>query len=167
MSEKDWIKLVIEHRHKFYFHTPSGDLIYKCSHGINSLCPTEITRKDLDLGLSLILNIQHYRMQRSKIVLSSFLGVFHEDLLCDVEQLEGFKSKIDYPYPLNALDIEIGCIGTIRLICVDDYELKFSISDKTFYRFLLIETKEVLYKTEDFIVPEIVNILNIESSKRM
>jgi N4-gp56 family major capsid protein len=94
-----------------------------CTGGVNGDMPTELTRSDVDnvvlalLGNNAILdNIEGEDKFGTAPVRDAYFAMCHTDLTKDMDSVDGFIQKNQYPSPMNALRSEWGAIGNLRFL---------------------------------------------------
>lgn len=93
--------------------------------GINGDIPTELTRSDVDdvvrtlLGnnaYTILDNIEGADKFGTAPVRDAYFAMCHTDLTKDMDGVQGFIQKNQYPSPMNALRSEWGAIGNLRFL---------------------------------------------------
>lgn len=96
-----------------------------CVGGVNGDNPTEITRSDVDDVVRVLLgnnaytildNIEGDDKFGTAPVRDAYFAMCHTDLTKDMDGVQGFIQKNQYPSPMNALRSEWGSIGNIRFL---------------------------------------------------
>ncbi|MFP4086390.1 MAG: N4-gp56 family major capsid protein [Desulfobacteraceae bacterium] len=91
--------------------------------GSNSETPTEITKKDIQKVVKTLLggNAQYISNvkkagsgQGTMPIRPSFGGIFHTDLMDDIEDVDGFIHTANYPRQENIMEAEYGSTGQVR-----------------------------------------------------
>jgi len=93
--------------------------------GVNGDSPTELTRSDVDdvvrslLGsnaYTILDNIEGDDKFGTAPVREAYFSLSHTDLTKDMDSIDGFIQKNQYPAPMNALRSEWGAIGSVRFL---------------------------------------------------
>ncbi len=96
-----------------------------CTGGVNGDVPTELTRSDVDdvvrtlLGnnaYTILDNIEGDDKFGTAPVRDAYFAMCHTDLTKDMDSVQGFIQKNQYPSPMNALRSEWGSIGNLRFL---------------------------------------------------
>ena len=96
-----------------------------CTGGVNGDMPTELTRSDVDnvvlalLGnnaYTILDNIEGEDKFGTAPVRDAYFAMCHTDLTKDMDSVDGFIQKNQYPSPMNALRSEWGAIGNLRFL---------------------------------------------------
>ena len=96
-----------------------------CTAGVNGDNPTEITRSDVDdvvralLGnnaYTILDNIEGEDKFGTAPVRDAYFALTHTDLSKDLDNVNGFIQKNQYPSPMNALRSEWGAVGNLRFL---------------------------------------------------
>lgn len=96
-----------------------------CTAGVNGDNPTELTRSDVDdvvralLGnnaYTILDNIEGEDKFGTAPVRDAYFALCHTDLTKDMDSVDGFIQKNQYPSPMNALRSEWGAIGNLRFL---------------------------------------------------
>jgi len=96
-----------------------------CTGGVNGDNPTELTRSDVDdvvralLGnnaYTILDNIEGEDKFGTAPVRDAYFALCHTDLTKDMDSVDGFIQKNQYPSPMNALRSEWGAIGNLRFL---------------------------------------------------
>lgn len=96
-----------------------------CTGGVNGDNPTELTRSDVDdvvralLGnnaYTILDNIEGDDKFGTAPVRDAYFALCHTDLTKDMDSVDGFIQKNQYPSPMNALRSEWGAIGNLRFL---------------------------------------------------
>lgn len=96
-----------------------------CVGGVNGDNPTELTRSDVDdvvrslLGnnaYTVLDNIEGDDKFGTAPVRDAYFALCHTDLSKDMDNVQGFIQKNQYPSPMNALRSEWGSIGNLRFL---------------------------------------------------
>jgi len=96
-----------------------------CVGGVNGDNPTELTRSDVDdvvrtlLGnnaYTILDNIEGENKFGTAPVRDAYFAMCHTDLTKDMDGVQGFIQKNQYPSPMNALRSEWGSIGNVRFL---------------------------------------------------
>lgn len=96
-----------------------------CVAGVNGDNPTELTRSDVDdvvrslLGnnaYTVLDNIEGDDKFGTAPVRDAYFALCHTDLSKDMDNVQGFIQKNQYPSPMNALRSEWGAIGNLRFL---------------------------------------------------
>ena len=96
-----------------------------CVGGVNGDNPTELTRSDVDdvvralLGnnaYTILDNIEGDDKFGTAPVRDAYFALCHTDLTKDMDSVDGFIQKNQYPSPMNALRSEWGAIGNLRFL---------------------------------------------------
>ena len=98
---------------------------YSCSNGVNGDSPTEITRTDVNAVVAMLLNNNAYTIMdniegENKFgtapVRDAYFGLGSTQLIKDLDNVDGFINKNNYPSPMNALPSEWGAVGNVRFL---------------------------------------------------
>jgi N4-gp56 family major capsid protein len=96
-----------------------------CTGGVNGDSPTEISRSDIDTAVATLVNanaamIADYIEGENKFgsspVRDAYFALASSKLIGDLDGVQGFLSKAQYPAPTNALRSEWGSIGNLRFL---------------------------------------------------
>lgn len=96
-----------------------------CVSGVNGDNPTELTRSDVDDVVRALLgnnaytvldNIEGDDKFGTSPVRDAYFALCHTDLTKDMDSVDGFVQKNQYPSPMNALRSEWGAIGNLRFL---------------------------------------------------
>lgn len=96
-----------------------------CTAGSNGDNPTELTRPDIDdvvralLGnnaYTILDNIEGEDKFGTAPVRDAYFALCHTDLSKDLDGVDGFIQKNQYPSPMNALRSEWGAVGNLRFL---------------------------------------------------
>lgn len=96
-----------------------------CTGGVNGDSPTELTRSDVDdvvralLGnnaYTILDNIEGDDKFGTAPVRNAYFALCHTDLTKDMDNVNGFIQKNQYPSPMDALRSEWGAIGNLRFL---------------------------------------------------
>ena len=96
-----------------------------CTGGVNGDIPTELTRSDVNDVIRTLLgnnaytildNIEGDDKFGTAPVRDAYFALCHTDLTKDMENVDGFLNKNQYPAPMNALHSEWGAIGNLRFL---------------------------------------------------
>lgn len=96
-----------------------------CTGGVNGDNPTEITRADNDDVVRALLNNNGYTIMDNMEgedrfgtapVRDAYFGLCNSNLIGNLDAVDGFIQKNQYPAPMNALRSEWGAIGNIRYL---------------------------------------------------
>lgn len=96
-----------------------------CTAGVNGDNPTELTRSDVDDVVRALLsnnaytildNIEGEDKFGTAPVRDAYFALCHTDLTKDMDSVNGFIQKNQYPAPMNALRSEWGAIGNLRFL---------------------------------------------------
>lgn len=96
-----------------------------CTAGVNGDNPTELTRSDVDdivralLGnnaYTVLDNIEGDDKFGTAPVRDAYFALCHTDLTKEMDSVNGFIQKNQYPAPMNALRSEWGAIGNLRFL---------------------------------------------------
>ena len=96
-----------------------------CTGGVNGDNPTELTRSDVDVVVRNLLgnnaytvldNIEGDDKFGTAPVRDAYFALCHTDLTSDMDSVDGFIQKNQYPSPMNALRSEWGAIGNLRFL---------------------------------------------------
>jgi N4-gp56 family major capsid protein len=99
--------------------------IINCVAGVNGDTPTEITRADVDEVVRTLLNNNAYTVLdniegQDKFgtapVRDAYFGLCSSQLTGNLDAVQGFIHKNNYPSPMNALRSEWGSIGNLRFL---------------------------------------------------
>jgi N4-gp56 family major capsid protein len=107
--------------------------------GVNGDSPTEITRYDVNdvvrtlLGnnaFTILDNIEGANKFGTAPVRSAYFCMTHTDMTSDLENVNGFQSKNQYPSPMNQLDSEWGAAGNARFVVSSNASKSVAASNK-------------------------------------
>jgi len=96
-----------------------------CVGGTNGDTPTELSRSDIDSVVSSLLgnnaytvldNIEGEDKFGTAPVRDAYFALCHTALTVDLENVNGFIQKNNYPSPMNALRSEWGSVGNLRFL---------------------------------------------------
>jgi N4-gp56 family major capsid protein len=96
-----------------------------CTAGTNGDSPTQITRSDIDDVVRALLgnnaytvldNIEGEDKFGTAPVRDAYFALCHTDLTKDLDSVDGFIQKNQYPSPMNALRSEWGAAGNLRFL---------------------------------------------------
>lgn len=96
-----------------------------CVGGVNGDNPTEITRYDVDTVVQTLLtnnaytildNIEGEDKFGSTPVRDAYFALCSTSLTRNLDNVDGFTQKAQYPAPMNALRSEWGAIGNLRFL---------------------------------------------------
>jgi len=96
-----------------------------CVGGVNGDNPTELTRADVETIVRALLgnnaytildNIEGDDKFGTAPVRDAYFAMCHTDLTADMNDVDGFIQKNNYPSPMNALRSEWGAIGNLRFL---------------------------------------------------
>jgi N4-gp56 family major capsid protein len=96
-----------------------------CTGGVNGDNPTEITRADVDTIVRELLNNNAYTIMDNiegedkfgtAPVRDAFFGLCSTRMTGNLDAVQGFIHKNQYPAPMNALRSEWGSIGNLRFL---------------------------------------------------
>lgn len=96
-----------------------------CTGGVNGDSPTEITRSDVDTiirtladnnAYTIMDNIEGKDMFGTSPIRDSYFALASTKLIGNLEGVNGFISKAQYPSPMNALRSEWGAISNLRVL---------------------------------------------------
>jgi len=96
-----------------------------CVAGVNGDNPTNLTRPDVDDVVRALLgnnaytvldNIEGDDKFGTAPVRDAYFAMCHTDLTKDMDSVDGFIQKNQYPSPMNALRSEWGAIGNLRFL---------------------------------------------------
>jgi N4-gp56 family major capsid protein len=96
-----------------------------CTAGLNGDNPTELTRSDIDDVVRALLGNNAYTILdnidgdlkfATQPVRDAYFALCHTDLTKDMDNLNGFTQKAQYPAPMNALRSEWGACGNLRFL---------------------------------------------------
>jgi len=96
-----------------------------CTAGVNGDNPTELTRSDVDDVVRALLGNDAYTIMDNiegedkfgtAPVRDAYFALCHTDLTKDMDSVDGFIQKNQYPSPMNALRSEWGAIGNLRFL---------------------------------------------------
>lgn len=96
-----------------------------CTGGVNGDIPTEITRFDVDEVVRTLKNNNAYTIMdniegENKFgtapVRDAFFALASTQLIGNLDAVDGFIQKNQYPSPMNALPSEWGAIGNLRFL---------------------------------------------------
>lgn len=103
----------------------STSAFINCTGGVNGDVPTELTRSDVDdvvralLGnnaYTILDNIEGEDKFGTAPVRDAYFALCHTDLSKDLDNVDGFIQKNQYPSPMNALRSEWGAVGNLRFL---------------------------------------------------
>ncbi|ACL05658.1 MULTISPECIES: N4-gp56 family major capsid protein [Desulfatibacillum] len=111
------------------------DIIASCasatdaSKGSNGSTPTEVTKGDID-GIVKILLGYNAKMIAPRVdagqgvgtspVRRAYWGIMHTDLVDDLENVDGFKSTVEYGSQDSVMDAEWGATGNVRWLMTSE-----------------------------------------------
>ena len=96
-----------------------------CTGGVNGDSPTEITRSDVNTVVRTLLNNNAYTIMdniegKDKFgtapVRDAYFALTSTNMTGDLDNVNGFIHKNQYPSPMNALESEWGSIGNLRFL---------------------------------------------------
>ncbi len=96
-----------------------------CTGGVNGDVPTEITRSDVDTVVRTLLNNNAYTIMDNiegedkfgtAPVRDAYFALCSTQLTGNLDAVQGFINKNNYPAPMNALRSEWGSIGNLRFL---------------------------------------------------
>lgn len=96
-----------------------------CTGGLNGDNPTELTRSDVDTVVQALLGNDAYSIMDNiegedrfgtAPVRDAYFAMCSTDLSKDMDSVNGFIQKNQYPSPMNALPSEWGAIGSVRFL---------------------------------------------------
>ena len=96
-----------------------------CTGGVNGDNPTELTRSDVDTVVRTLLNNNAYTIMDNiegddkfgtAPVRDAYFGLCSTQLTGNLDNVNGFIHKNQYPAPMNALRSEWGSIGNLRFL---------------------------------------------------
>jgi N4-gp56 family major capsid protein len=96
-----------------------------CTGGVNGDNPTEITRADVDLIVRTLKNNNAYTIMDNiegadkfgtAPVRDAYFGLCSTQMIGNLDAVQGFIHKNQYPSPMNGLGSEWGAIGNIRFL---------------------------------------------------
>lgn len=96
-----------------------------CTGGVDGDNPTEITRSDVDTVVRALLNNNAYTIMDNiegedrfgtAPTRDSFFALCSTQLIGNLDNVNGFIQKAQYPSPMNALRSEWGAIGNLRFL---------------------------------------------------
>lgn len=96
-----------------------------CTGGVNGDNPTEITRSDVDTVVRALLNNNAYTIMDNiegedkfgtAPVRDAYFALCSTQLTGNLDNVDGFIQKNQYPSPMNALRSEWGAIGNLRFL---------------------------------------------------
>jgi N4-gp56 family major capsid protein len=96
-----------------------------CTGGVNGDNPTEITRSDVDTVVRALLNNNAYTIMDNiegedkfgtAPVRDAYFALCSTQLTGNLDNVQGFIQKNQYPAPMNALRSEWGAIGNLRFL---------------------------------------------------
>lgn len=96
-----------------------------CTGGVNGDNPTEITRSDVDTVVRTLLNNNAYTIMDNiegedkfgtAPVRDAYFALTSTNLTGNLDNVNGFIQKNQYPSPMNALRSEWGAIGNLRFL---------------------------------------------------
>lgn len=96
-----------------------------CTGGVDGDIPTEITRSDVDTVVRALLNNNAYTIMDNiegedkfgtAPVRDAYFALCSTQLIGNLDNVNGFIQKNQYPAPMNALRSEWGAIGNLRFL---------------------------------------------------
>jgi hypothetical protein len=96
-----------------------------CVGGTNGDNPTNITRSDINDVVTTLLNNNAYTIMDNiegedkfgtAPVRDAYFALCSTQLTADLDSVNGFLQKNEYPAPMNALRSEWGCVGNLRFL---------------------------------------------------
>ncbi len=96
-----------------------------CTGGTNSDNPTEMTRSDVDEVIRTLVNNDAYTIADNiegedrfgtAPVRDAYFAMANSQLIGDLENVQGFIAKAQYPSPMDALRPEWGSISNLRFL---------------------------------------------------
>jgi len=96
-----------------------------CTGGVNGDNPTEITRSDVDTvvrtlrgnnAYSFLSGVQGENRFGTAPVRDAYFGLGHTDLIGQLDNIQGFIQKWNYPNQQSTLDSEWGTVANIRFL---------------------------------------------------
>lgn len=96
-----------------------------CTGGLNGDSPTNLTRSDIDTVVQALLGNDAYSIMDNiegedkfgtAPVRDAYFAMCSTDLSKDMDGVNGFIQKNQYPSPMNALPSEWGAIGSVRFL---------------------------------------------------
>ena len=96
-----------------------------CVGGANGDNPTELTRSDIDTAIRTLVNANAYTISDmiegelkfgTAPVRDSFFAMMSAQMISDLEQVNGFIAKAQYPSQLNVLRSEWGSVSNLRFL---------------------------------------------------
>jgi N4-gp56 family major capsid protein len=96
-----------------------------CTGGINNDNPTELTRSDVDDVVRALLGNNAYTIMDNiegedkfgtAPVRDAYFALCNTNLTKDLDSVNGFINKSQYPAPMNALRSEWGAVGNLRFL---------------------------------------------------
>lgn len=99
--------------------------IINCTNGVNGDMPTEITRTDVDVVVRTLLDNNAYTIMDNiegedkfgtAPIRDAFFALCSTQLTGDLDAVDGFVQKNQYPSPMNALRSEWGAIASLRFL---------------------------------------------------
>lgn len=96
-----------------------------CTGGVDGDNPTEITRSDVDTVVRALLNNNAYTIMDNiegedkfgtAPVRDAYFALCSTQLIGNLDNVNGFIQKNQYPAPMNALRSEWGAIGNLRFL---------------------------------------------------
>jgi len=99
--------------------------VVNCVGGVNGDTPTEVSRYDIDVAVRALLgndartildSIDGEDKFGTAPVRDAYFAMCHTDLVGNLDDVQGFISKAQYPSPTNALRSEWGSIGNVRFL---------------------------------------------------
>ncbi len=93
--------------------------------GVNGDNPTEISRSDVDVVVTSLLNNNAYTIMdniegEDKFgtgpIRDAYFALCSTNLAGDLDAIAGFLNKAQYPAPMNALRSEWGAVGNLRFL---------------------------------------------------
>ena len=97
--------------------------LFNCIGGVNGDLPTNLSLSDIDTVTAALLTNDAWQILDSiggadkfgtAPVRDAYIALAHSRLSKDLNNIQGFNSKTNYPYPDNSLPSEWGCVNNVR-----------------------------------------------------
>lgn len=119
-----------------------------CTGGTNGDNPTEITRSDVDTvvrtlrgnnAYSFLTGIEGEDRFGTAPVRDAYFGLGHTDLIGQLDNVQGFIQKWNYPSQDSTLDAEWGTVANVRFLLssIGSYTLQASLLAATVYNIFI------------------------------
>lgn len=120
-----------------------------CVGGVNGDNPTEITRTDIDTvvrtlrgnnAYSFLTGIEGEDRFGTAPVRDAYFGLGHTDLIGQLDNVQGFIQKWNYPNQLSTLDAEWGTVANVRFLLssIGSFTLNASLLGATVYNIFIV-----------------------------